>query len=200
MPFKKKAEPLTLAGQEMKNSILKNAVNFFAQNSYHGTSMSEIASACGITKAGLYHYFKTKTDLLDHIYENVNLSLSEAITHSVDKEIPIRERLSEIVHAQVVHQIEFHTFLAVFWRERWQLEDAARKRVRSREKLFEKALENLLLEGQRNGMFRKFDVQTVLPAIFGTLNTVYRWAPRSNKKPEVIAEEILEFILSGITK
>ena len=60
MPFKKKAEPLTLAGQEMKNLILKNAVNFFAQNSYHGTSMSEIASACGITKAGLYHYFKTK--------------------------------------------------------------------------------------------------------------------------------------------
>jgi hypothetical protein len=43
-------------------------------------------------------------------------------------------------------------------------------------------------------------VPTVLPAIFGTLNTVYRWAPRSNKKPEVIAEEILEFILSGITK
>jgi AcrR family transcriptional regulator len=200
MPFRKKPEPLTIAGQEMKSLILKNAVIFFAQNSYHGTSMSEIASACGITKAGLYHYFKTKTDLLDHIYETVNLSLSEAISHSIDKEIPTRQRLSEIVHAQVSHQIEFHTFLAVFWRERFQLEDAARKRVRSREKIFEQALENLLLEGQCSGMFRQFNVEIVLPAIFGTLNTVYRWAPRSNKKPEVIAEEILEFILSGISK
>jgi AcrR family transcriptional regulator len=200
MPFKKKPEPLTIAGQEMKTLILKNAVASFAQNSYHGTSMSEIASACGITKAGLYHYFKTKTDLLDHIYETVNLSLSEAINHSMDKEVPTIQRLSEIVHAQVSHQIEFPTFLAVFWRERFQLEDAARKRVRAREKIFEQALEDLLLEGQQSGIFRQFNVDNILPAIFGTLNTVYRWAPRSNKKPEVIAEEILEFILSGISK
>jgi len=172
----------------------------FAQNSYHGTSMSEIASACGITKAGLYHYFKTKTDLLDHIYETVNLSLSEAINHSMDKEVPTIQRLSEIVHAQVSHQIEFPTFLAVFWRERFQLEDAARKRVRAREKIFEQALEDLLLEGQQSGIFRQFNVDNILPAIFGTLNTVYRWAPRSNKKPEVIADEILEFILGGISK
>jgi TetR/AcrR family transcriptional regulator, cholesterol catabolism regulator len=200
MPFKKKPEPLTIAGQEMKTLILKTAVASFAQNSYQGTSMSEIASACGITKAGLYHYFKTKTDLLDHIYETVNLSLSEAISHSMDKEVPTRQRLSEIVHAQVSHQIEFPTFLAVFWRERFQLEDAARKRVRAREKIFEQALEDLLLEGQQSGLFRQFNVENVLPAIFGTLNTVYRWAPRSNKKPEVIADEILEFILSGISK
>ena len=200
MPFKKKPEPLTIAGQEMKTLILKTAVASFAQNSYHGTSMSEIASACGITKAGLYHYFKTKTDLLDHIYETVNLSLSEAISHSMDKEVPTRQRLSEIVHAQVSHQIEYPTFLAVFWRERFQLEDAARKRVRAREKIFEQALEDLLLESQQSGLFRQFNVESVLPAIFGTLNTVYRWAPRSNKKPEVIADEILEFILSGISK
>lgn len=199
MRSKKNTEPITLAGQEMKNQILKNSVNFFAQNSYHGTSMSEIASACGITKAGLYHYFKTKTDLLDHIYETVNLSLTEALKHSSDKEVPTRQRLSEIVHAQVEHQIEFHTFLAVFWRERYQLEDAARKRVRAREKLFEQALENLLIEGQQSGMFRQFNLETVLPAIFGTLNTVYRWAPRSNKKADMIAEDILEFILSGIS-
>jgi AcrR family transcriptional regulator len=200
MPFRKKPEPLTIAGQEMKTLILKNAVASFAQNSYHGTSMSEIASACGITKAGLYHYFKTKTDLLDHIYETVNLSLSEAINHSMDKEVPTIQRLSEIVHAQVSHQIEFPTFLAVFWRERFQLEDAARKRVRAREKIFEQALEDLLLEGQQSGIFRQFNVDNILPAIFGTLNTVYRWAPRSNKKPEVIADEILEFILGGISK
>jgi AcrR family transcriptional regulator len=200
MPFRKKPEPLTIAGQEMKTLILKNAVASFAQNSYHGTSMSEIASACGITKAGLYHYFKTKTDLLDHIYETVNLSLSEAINHSMDKEVPTIQRLSEIVHAQVSHQIEFPTFLAVFWRERFQLEDTARKRVRAREKIFEQALEDLLLEGQQSGIFRQFNVDNILPAIFGTLNTVYRWAPRSNKKPEVIADEILEFILGGISK
>jgi hypothetical protein len=137
---------------------------------------------------------------LDHIYETVNLSLSEAINHSMDKEVPTIQRLSEIVHAQVSHQIEFPTFLAVFWRERFQLEDTARKRVRAREKIFEQALEDLLLEGQQSGIFRQFNVDNILPAIFGTLNTVYRWAPRSNKKPEVIADEILEFILGGISK
>lgn len=199
MNLNSETKPATLMGQEMKSQILKNAVTLFAQKSYHGTSMTSIAKTCGITKASLYHYFRTKTDLLDYIYETVNLSLSEALKNSSDKTLSTEQRLAKIVYAQVEHQIEFHPFLAVFWRERFQLDDAARKRVRAREKIFEKTLENLILEGQQSGIFRKFDLEIALPAIFGALNTVYRWAPRRNTKIDVVAKEILDFILNGIS-
>src|SRR5262249_60283860 len=40
------------------------AAKIFCDKGYDATSMSDIADAVGITKAGIYHYVKSKQDLL----------------------------------------------------------------------------------------------------------------------------------------
>ncbi len=45
-------------------NILAAAVRLFATRGYHETSMREIAGGCGLTKASIYHYFKSKDELL----------------------------------------------------------------------------------------------------------------------------------------
>ncbi|WP_027954797.1 TetR/AcrR family transcriptional regulator [Halobacillus kuroshimensis] len=54
-----------------KQTILENALQFFASYGYDGASMSLIARETQITKAGIYSYFKNKEDLyiavLDHL-------------------------------------------------------------------------------------------------------------------------------------
>ncbi|MYL20181.1 TetR family transcriptional regulator [Halobacillus litoralis] len=54
-----------------KQTILENALQFFASYGYDGASMSLIAKETQITKAGIYSYFKNKEDLyiavLDHL-------------------------------------------------------------------------------------------------------------------------------------
>lgn len=189
---------LTPAGQQMRAEILEAALTLFAEHSYSGTSMGTIAEKCGITKAGLYHYFKTKAELLDHVYAIVNITLSIALQHAQDLGRTPEERLIEIVYAQVKHQVEYRTFLAVFWRERYQLDADARKRVRAKEKVFEKVMMELLIEGQNSGVFRKFDLDIRLPLIFGVLNTVYRWSHHVDKSIDEISQEAVNFILFGI--
>src|SRR5262249_26279789 len=44
--------------------ILERAARLIFQRGYEATSMQEIAEACGLTKAGLYHQGKTKEALL----------------------------------------------------------------------------------------------------------------------------------------
>ena len=46
------------------HEILERAARLIFQRGYDGTSMQEIAEACGLTKAGLYHHIETKEALL----------------------------------------------------------------------------------------------------------------------------------------
>jgi AcrR family transcriptional regulator len=50
--------------RERLEQITRTAVSLFYRNGYPQTSTREIAEACGISKGNLYHYIKTKEDLL----------------------------------------------------------------------------------------------------------------------------------------
>ena len=50
--------------------ILRSAAQIFADKSYHSTSMRDIARATNVSLAGLYHYCKSKEELLFLIQDN----------------------------------------------------------------------------------------------------------------------------------
>src|SRR5215472_1732562 len=50
--------------------ILRTAARIFAEKSYHSTSMRDISRATKVSLAGLYHYCKSKEELLFLIQDN----------------------------------------------------------------------------------------------------------------------------------
>ena len=60
--------------QEKKELIMSTALELFAENGYHATSISQIAQKAGISKGLAYNYFESKKDLLDAL-----------ITHGFDE-------------------------------------------------------------------------------------------------------------------
>ena len=54
-----------------KEKILEEALKLFAQSGYMGTSMNDIASKLGVTKAALYKHYKSKQEILDSIIEKM---------------------------------------------------------------------------------------------------------------------------------
>ena len=50
--------------------ILRTAARIFAEKSYHSTSMRDISRATDVSLAGLYHYCKSKEELLFLIQDN----------------------------------------------------------------------------------------------------------------------------------
>ena len=55
-----------------KEKILEEALKLFAQCGYMGTSMNDIASQIGVTKAALYKHYSSKQEILDSIVEKMN--------------------------------------------------------------------------------------------------------------------------------
>lgn len=55
-----------------KEKILEEALKLFAQSGYMGTSMNDIASRLGVTKAALYKHYSSKQEILDSIVKKMN--------------------------------------------------------------------------------------------------------------------------------
>lgn len=54
-----------------KDRILNAARELFAERGYHAASMLQVASRAGVAKAALYHYFKSKQDILQALHEDL---------------------------------------------------------------------------------------------------------------------------------
>ncbi|MFM2059922.1 MAG: hypothetical protein RLY71_4307 [Pseudomonadota bacterium] len=52
---------------DQREAILARAAELFAARGYPGTSMNEVAAACGVSKPALYHYVRDKHELLAQI-------------------------------------------------------------------------------------------------------------------------------------
>ena len=54
---------------ERLEEIYVKALEMFVEKGYEQTALSHIAKALGLTKAGLYHYFSSKEELLFFVHE-----------------------------------------------------------------------------------------------------------------------------------
>jgi AcrR family transcriptional regulator len=54
-----------------RQMIMDQAKRLFSVHGYHETSLGDILTACGLTKGGFYHHFKTKEELAVEILDQI---------------------------------------------------------------------------------------------------------------------------------
>lgn len=72
--------------------ILKAALDLFADYGVSGTSLQMIADAVGVTKAAVYHQFKTKEEIVIAVTEMELATLEDALEAAEAEEDPLRAR------------------------------------------------------------------------------------------------------------
>lgn len=70
----KSKEQFEIIRAQSRDNILQAALELFAENGFHKTSISQISKKAGISKGLLYNYFGSKEELL-------NVLISEALEH-----------------------------------------------------------------------------------------------------------------------
>jgi AcrR family transcriptional regulator len=69
-----------LPAAERRRQLLDVALEAFAANGFHVTSMDDVAEAAGVTKPVLYQHFRSKRALYLELLDDVGARLMEAIT------------------------------------------------------------------------------------------------------------------------
>jgi TetR/AcrR family transcriptional regulator, acrAB operon repressor len=78
---------------ETREALLAASMTLFARNGFAGTSVDDIASACGITKGAVYWHFKGKEELFDAILERIRARWQEVVLRPVTDGSAPRARL-----------------------------------------------------------------------------------------------------------
>ncbi|NLI97038.1 TetR/AcrR family transcriptional regulator [bacterium] len=73
---------------DKRSAILKATVELIAQNGFHGTPMSEVARRAGVSAGIIYHYFKSKDDLILKLHMDIKRRFAEALAAGDDDKMP----------------------------------------------------------------------------------------------------------------
>jgi AcrR family transcriptional regulator len=71
-----------LPAAERRRQLLDHALEVFATNGFHATSMNDVADAAGVTKPVLYQHFTSKRRLYLELLEDVGAQLGARITEA----------------------------------------------------------------------------------------------------------------------
>ena len=67
--------------QDKRDAIMAAAARLFGASGFAGTSMSELAKACHMSKSLLYHYYTAKEDILRDVTGQHMRELMRLIEH-----------------------------------------------------------------------------------------------------------------------
>ena len=154
--------------------IRDTAAGLFARDGFTRTSMAELAGACGVSKALLYHYFDSKEALLFDILQAYLADLETAVAIAPADASP-RDHLRDLIRALLRQYREagnthkLLTFeLAVLADDRQAELRGAERRIMAR---FDAALAAAAAAAGRTAPL----VGPRAMMLFGTLNWTYTW-------------------------
>jgi len=92
--------------------ILDAAIRVFAREGFHRCRVSDIANEAGVAYGLVYHYFRSKDEVLDTLFTERWTLLLEAIAQVDARDLPIREKL----HAIASFIVWYPTCAGLKWR------------------------------------------------------------------------------------
>ena len=181
-----------------KAQILDVSTALFHERGYHATSLDDIADRIGFTKPAIYHYFRSKEDILFAIVDEIVDRGLERLTAVADKRISAAERMHELLveNTRVILQnIDANT---VFYNERGLLSPEREEAIREREREYTRVVRRIYSDGVEAGEFIDVDPAVATNTLLGASIWAYRWFdPGGRLSLGQVADEIATLLLNG---
>jgi AcrR family transcriptional regulator len=186
---------------DQREAIVARAAELFARQGYTATTMNEVAAACGVSKAGLYHYVEDKHELLFQItvghVARLEQLVADVLSRTRDDAGPeerLRALILRFVHeyssAQHEHRVltEDVRFLDPVRREQVQ---AAQRRVVA---AFADAIGAV-----RPSLARAELERPLAMLLFGMINWMFTWLrPDGSLSHEQMAPVVADLFFGGL--
>ncbi|MEN5179650.1 TetR/AcrR family transcriptional regulator [Comamonas odontotermitis] len=183
--------------EDQREHILHQAAELFARAGYAATSMNEVASACGLSKPALYHYFKDKNALLLEICD-AHITRLIALVDGVDQQLPAEPRLRLLIERFVqeyAHAVNEHRVLTEDVRF---LNEEDQERILNGERQVvesvARAVRELRPQTDQAGLTKAL---TML--LFGMMNWMFTWLkPHGALSYDAMAPVVADLFLGGV--
>lgn len=79
-----------------KQELMDAALILFVERGFHGTSTAEIAKTAGVATGTLFYYFKTKEELINHLYIETKEDMLNEVSGDYDEKKPLKDNFKSL--------------------------------------------------------------------------------------------------------
>jgi AcrR family transcriptional regulator len=185
---------------ERRHQIIEAAAGLFDTHGYASTSMEDVAASISVAKPTLYHYFRSKEEILRSIHEEfIQLLIDRYLSRvsgGLEPEELVLGAMKDIFSLMVTHR----GYVRVFFEHHRELPPEAKRYVAAQRDCYEALVQSAIAAGQARGNFTAdADTKLVTLALFGMCNWAYQWFDvRGRYTADEIAETYWRLFLTGI--
>jgi AcrR family transcriptional regulator len=182
-----------------KAQLIQAAAVLFDRQGYYTTGVDDIARAVGLSKPTLYHYVRTKGEIVAWIHDEIMQILLKRLEERVESGMSPIEilRLNVFDIIDVMDTKPGH--LRVFFEHHREIPEDLRREAKVKRDRYQALIELTIADGIEKGMFRATDVRLATLALFGITNWSYQWyRPAGPAKSQEVAEHLFDVFLGGI--
>jgi AcrR family transcriptional regulator len=180
--------------------ILRIAARIFAEKGYHSTTMRDISRETQVSLAGLYHYCRSKEELLFLIQDNCFGRVLERLQERLQETIEPIEKLRLVIENHLSFFAANMAEMKVLSHEADSLAGEMRAHVSGKKQQYTQLVRQILSEAQqaRADGAPKIDLTVATYALFGMMNWIYNWYdPLGKLSVSELVENITRLFLSG---
>jgi len=184
-----------------EDEILAAAARIFREKGYHGTSVRDIAESVGLLKGSLYHYIRSKEELLARLFDGALEGTVRELETIARSEASASDRLRDMVEAYVRAVTTNLDAVGLYLREWRSLPAPELSRLRAKRHALRALFEDVVAEGVRKREFAAGDEKIATLAILGMCNWIFEWyRPRGRVRPEELAKELAERAVRSVVR
>jgi AcrR family transcriptional regulator len=173
--LKSTKKPALAAESDRTIDIYTKAAEIFHEQGFDAASMSSIAAAVDLTKAGLYYYIESKEDLLYAIMDYAMERLETEVIEPSRKVADPTERLKSIIARHGRLLTEGNKAITILTDEIEGLKPKHRKQILDRKRVYFDFVRGTLEDLRAAGKLRDVNTTVATFSLFGTLLWLPRW-------------------------
>jgi AcrR family transcriptional regulator len=183
------------------NELIEKATKLFAEKGFVASSMRDLAHEMGIEAASLYSHVHSKEEMLEIICFKKADQFLAALDEVNDIYFNAEEKLRMAIKQHVSIICKNPNASKVFIDEWRHLEEPHKLKFIEKRNLYELGILEILKTGEQENLFKEVDLKFATLTILSTVNWINQWYnPQGKMKPEEIANELSNFILTGLKK
>ncbi len=184
----------------VRDQVAQAAVELFAEKGYANTSVQEVVTRAGVTKGAMYHYYRSKDDLLFDIYDRMLTLQRDHLDEIIARGLPTHETLRTACVDVVETSIDAMREGTVFFRSAHMLSPDRQQEVTRRRREYNDAFAAIVRRGQSEGLYRDdIPVALLVANFFSDLHYLSNWyKPTGAESKAQVADQITDLFLKGI--
>ncbi|WP_197277197.1 TetR/AcrR family transcriptional regulator [Sphingomonas profundi] len=168
--------PVNKRRQLVDGEIYNVATELFTRKGYGNTSLQDIADAMGLSRPSLYHYVRSKEDILARLVKDfTEVRAAEHSTVTTDPALDAPAKLRHLVASTVQPIAEHPLRFRLLDRSENDLPAEMLKKHRAGKRAVRDAFVSVVAEGTRTGRFRPVDPVSTAFALIGMCTWVAWW-------------------------